>query len=163
MPALQWDRSCPETRGETIVKISLAGMFKAIGGVVTSAPHGAAKPSRGIRRNVAMRPRVLNAGARVPYTGEQLREIRKRKGVGRPPEIGNEAALLGCKLYDAYTMSCLGIASPNLAEWNRKQRTPKMAQHFPARQLKAMRLPGVTRRQFDRERGLHAWRDRPAA
>jgi len=53
------------------------------------------------------------------YTPEKLREIRKRKGVGRPPELNRERSL---RWYPALGYSFYGEPSPNLAEWQRKPR-----------------------------------------
>lgn len=86
---------------------------------------------------MAPRPRSFFTGNRVPYTGEQLREIRKRKGVGRPPAIMyGRLAAMGCTT-EPHGRIVIGLArlvSPlsdmetpdysewNLAEWERKPR-----------------------------------------
>lgn len=65
------------------------------------------------------------------YTADNLPEIRKRKGVGRPP-VGRQAMLdlrsrgkhpmVAFKTYRAMIASHFGRESPNLAEWHRKPR-----------------------------------------
>jgi hypothetical protein len=97
--------------------------------------------------NPSAQPRSFFTGNRVPYTGEQLREIRKRKGVGRPPAVTlqrQENAVM-CRVCGGRHVMGSGTGyeifawtfddgirmarhhfcrkpSPNLAEWERKPR-----------------------------------------
>jgi hypothetical protein len=57
---------------------------------------------------------------RTKYSGEQLREIRARKGVGRPP--ASHCRMGAWKIYPALMMSHWGMLSTNYAEWLRKPR-----------------------------------------
>jgi hypothetical protein len=61
---------------------------------------------------------------RTKYSGEQLREIRARKGVGRPPHTHSNriGARLGYMGYRAYWYAGIVGFSPNYAEWLRKPR-----------------------------------------
>jgi len=69
---------------------------------------------RGTRRHIS----------RTKYSGEQLREIRARKGVGRPPHTHSNriGARLGYMGYRAYWYAGIVGFSPNYAEWLRKPR-----------------------------------------
>lgn len=80
--------------------------------------------------------RLAFAGARTPYTGEQLRDIRKSKGVGRPTsERGRKQGFdyLEQMAYPALVASHWGRPSPNLAEWQRKQRRGESAEDYRER------------------------------
>jgi hypothetical protein len=92
---------------------SLVRMLRAMAGVVVG---GGFRP--GDRR------RVARSGK---YTGEQLREIRARKGVGRP--IGSlsmdriqELRWRGAKFYPASAFAGIGAPSPNMHQWVMKPR-----------------------------------------
>lgn len=61
---------------------------------------------------------------RTRYSGEQLREIRAKKGVGRrrPPIAYGGEFMDGWKRYPAINASIFGWESPNYAEWQSKPR-----------------------------------------
>lgn len=84
-------------------------------------------------------PRSFLTGNRVPYTGEQLREIRKRKGVGRPPNpyLGRTLArfLRECQ---ANRMAAKVDSAKNLAEWHRKRRRGETDEQYRERILAGM-------------------------
>lgn len=65
---------------------------------------------RGTRRHIS----------RTKYSGEQLREIGARKGVGQPP--ASHCRMGAWKVYPALMTSHWGMLSPNYAEWLRKPR-----------------------------------------
>lgn len=72
---------------------------------------------RGTRRHIS----------RTKYSGEQLREIRARKGVGRPIAALSfdkiqELLWRGAKCCRAQAHASVGMPSPNYAEWLRKPR-----------------------------------------
>lgn len=70
------------------------------------------------------------------YTGAKLREIRKRKGVGRPLdrlELKGAFDRFNRKVYPALVASCQDRESPNLAEWQRKQRRGESGEDYRAR------------------------------
>lgn len=98
---------------------SLAATFARIAGFQTSR--------RANKALFSMRPQ---RDARVAwadnsrYTGDKLREIRKRKGVGRPPQGSavSEIEMLGWSIYPSLLAPHFGKPSPNLFEWQRKQR-----------------------------------------
>lgn len=85
-------------------------------------------------------PRSVIYGTRLPYTGEQLREIRKRKGVGRPPWLTllrrQDYAhwiswpTVAIKPYLGTNLGGWNTDTPNrnFAEWERKQRRGETAE-----------------------------------
>lgn len=103
-------------------------------------------------------PRSFLTGNRAPYTGEQLREIRKRKGVGRPPETwGSRSLSRSLQAWQANRMAAklppfmtqerrdmvakwwpMPIYQANLAEWNRKRRRGETDEQYRDRILAGM-------------------------
>lgn len=77
-------------------------------------------------------PRSVIYGTRLPYTGEQLREIRKRNGVGWGP-------WRGVCLYRSLIASLNGEPAPNLVEWNRKQRRGETLEEYRLRRFNMLR------------------------
>lgn len=63
-----------------------------------------------------------HTSTRTPYTGDELRAIRKRNGVGRPPHVGHSSSRWAAKTYPAYLMSGAGRESPNFYQWVMKPR-----------------------------------------
>lgn len=92
---------------------ALLSILDTIGG---SVRQGAGWIMPGSRRHIS----------RTKYSGEQLREIRARKGVGRPPEVTLLRGLIwrGWKIYPSYCASRMGgiVEQPNFYEWKRKPR-----------------------------------------
>lgn len=82
-----------------------------------------------IKKAFGLAPRRASP-KRTRYSGEQLREIRARKGVGRPVDRHNlcVAGRIAYRPYPSYWASCCGEESPNYAEWvfkpRRKARGP---------------------------------------
>lgn len=114
---------------------SLGDIFRRIAGFQTSRNANsqlwAMRPQRDAR---------IRWDDNSRYTGDKLREIRKRKGVGRPSsELSAErfqAELWrGLKFYPALACAMHGLPSPNLAEWNRKQRRGETAEAWRDRIL----------------------------
>jgi hypothetical protein len=70
-----------------------------------------------------------HTSTRRPYTGDELRAIRKRNGVGRPLyKLGTLQAfqIWHQKVYPALIASRWGQVCPNFTEWQRKPRpTPR--------------------------------------
>lgn len=94
---------------------SASGLFSILNTIAGSVRMGAGYiMPRGTRRHIS----------RTKYSGEQLREIRARKGVGRPVDRHNlcVAGRIAYRPYPSYWASCLGEESPNYAEWLRKPR-----------------------------------------
>lgn len=69
------------------------------------------------------------------YTGAKLREIRKRKGVGRPPQAVpmGISPMASYKKYPALVASYWLGESPNLSEWQRKQLRGESNEDYRAR------------------------------
>jgi hypothetical protein len=117
--------------------ISFKGLTQALGGFITPSPDSAWQMGPAQRRGARG-----FWDRRTKYSGEQLREIRKRKGVGRPPETWPNRSLgRSLQAWQANRMAAklppymkqhdrdavakwwpMPIYQANLAEWHRKPR-----------------------------------------
>lgn len=114
-------------------------------GKVLAMMAGAALPSfKGMLPCAMPQPRSYISGNRRPYTGEELREIRKRKGVGRPPVKMQRHGMGAAMMYPALVASHWGRPSPNLAEWQRKQRRGESNEDYRARLFGIREVVGYT-------------------
>lgn len=126
----------------------MAGLRGIIEEMARSLQLAVSRPNRLASWTPAPRRPVANQWADTSrYRADNLPAIRKRKGVGRRLDrLGLKQAFNAWEqnVYPALIASHWGRLSPNLAEWERKQRRGEDAADYRARRISRM-MDGIAK------------------